>query len=75
MRLYEFFGLESRNAVPRIAEGKYLKLLYQELERRGLLEMSRERLTELCDLCELGKKCPVAEDLTVYCLEGVFRKQ
>jgi len=27
-RLYEFFSLEKRNKIPRIAEGKYLKLLY-----------------------------------------------
>ena len=26
-RLYEWFGLENRYGVPRIAEGKYLKLL------------------------------------------------
>ena len=73
-RLYEFFGLEDRNRLPRIAEGKYLKLLYDELDKRGLLETSRESLGELCEMCDLGVKCPVAEDLTVYCLEGVFTK-
>jgi 5-methylcytosine-specific restriction endonuclease McrA len=73
-RLYEFFELENRNKVPRIAEGKYLKLLYQELESKGLLNMGRNNISELCDMCDLGKKCPKAEDLTVYCLEGVFTK-
>jgi hypothetical protein len=74
MRLYEFFGLGSRNEVPRVAEGKYLKLLYAELDRRGLLGVGRDNLSKLCGICDLGEKCPVAEDLTVYCLEGVFKK-
>ncbi len=71
-RLYEFFSLDNRNAIPGIAEGKYLKLLYDELDSRGLLDIDRKRLPELCDICDLGDECPVPEDLTVYCLEGVF---
>ena len=74
-RLYEFYGLGSRNEVPRIAEGKYLKLLHGELGRRGLLEMGRDNIRDLCLICDLSEKCPVKEDLTVYCLEGVFAKQ
>jgi hypothetical protein len=72
--LNEYFSLEDRNRLPKIAEGKYLKLLYDELEQRGLLEMSRENLGELCEICDLGAQCPVSEDLTVYCLEGIFIK-
>ncbi len=73
-RLYEYFGLKNRNKVPRIAEGKYLKLLYDELDRRELLDLDRDRLPELCMACDLGERCPVAEEMTVYCLEGVFTK-
>ncbi len=73
-RLYEFFGLEKRNQIPRIAEGKYLKLLYTELDRRGLLDAGRGNITALCSGCDLGYRCPEAGDLTVYCLEGVFTK-
>jgi 5-methylcytosine-specific restriction endonuclease McrA len=73
-RLYEFFDLERRNELPRIAEGKYLKLLHDQLEKRGLLDVDRKRLQELCDQCDLGYKCPKKADLTVYCLEGVFAK-
>jgi hypothetical protein len=73
-RLYEFYGLGSRNEVPRIAEGKYLKLLHGGLERRGLLDVGRERIRDLCSMCDMGSKCPVEGDLTVYCLEGVFKK-
>lgn len=71
-RLYEFYGLKNRNKVPRIAEGKYLKLIYDELDKRGLLKTSRNKISDLCDQCDLGKMYPVRADLTVYCLEGIF---
>ena len=74
-RLYEFYGLDNRYGVPRIAEGKYLKLLYDELERRRLLGFNRANISKLCRMCDLGKKCPVPEELSVYCLEGVFKKR
>ena len=73
-RLYEFYGLKNRNKIPRIAEGKYLKLLYDAFDKRGLLETSRNNISDLCGRCDLGKKCPVPEDLTVYCLEGIFTR-
>lgn len=69
-RLYEFYELKNRNKIPSIAEGKYLKFLYNELDKRGLLESSRDNISNICDRCDLGKKCPVPEDLTVYCLES-----
>lgn len=71
-RLYEFYGLKNRNKIPRIAEGKYLKLLYDELDKRELLETSRNNISDLCDRCDLDRKYPIPEDLTVYCLEGIF---
>jgi hypothetical protein len=73
-RLYEFFGLENRYKIPRIAEGKYLKLLYDELGKKGLLEAGRDNLGALCKNCDLDRKCPVSEELTVCCLEGIFTK-
>jgi len=73
-RLYEFYGLKNRYKIPRIAEGKYLKLLYDELQKRGLLEVGREYIGRLCEECDLGSKCPVPEELTLYCLEGIFTK-
>jgi hypothetical protein len=68
-RFYEWFGLENRNCIPRIAEGKYLKLLYDLHSRMGTLE---GKVSRLCPKCDLGKRCPVKEKLTVYCLEGLF---
>jgi hypothetical protein len=71
-RLYEWFGIERRYEVPRIAEGKYLKLLYSLHEKMGTLDISD--VTKLCPKCDLATKCPEKERLTVYCLEGIFKK-
>ncbi|MCX6649438.1 MAG: HNH endonuclease [Candidatus Bathyarchaeota archaeon] len=73
-RLYEFYGLENRNKIPRLAEGKYLKLIYTELEKRGVLDTEVSHIADLCARCDLGKLCPEKEKLTVYCLEGIFTK-
>lgn len=73
-RLYEFYGLGGRNEVPRIAEGKYLKLLHEELGKRDLLGLGREDISGLCETCDLGEMCPIPGDLTVYCLDGIFLK-
>ena len=70
-RLYEWYGLESRNELPRIAEGKYLKLLYALHEKKGTLNAIP---TDLCPSCDLGSKCPIGGKLSVYCLEGPFIK-
>jgi hypothetical protein len=68
-RLYEWYGLESRNDLPRIAEGKYLKLLYSLHEVKGTLAAVP---ADLCLACDLGTKCIVEGKLSVYCLEGGF---
>lgn len=69
-RLYEWFGLEHKDEVPRIAEGKYLKLLYTLHKRQGTLNCVP---ADLCPRCDLGEKCPVKPKLSVYCLEGCFK--
>jgi hypothetical protein len=71
-RLYEWFGLDNRYRIPRIAEGKYLKLLYSLHERNGTLKLSD--VSALCPRCDLESKCPEKQKLTVYCLERVFTK-
>jgi hypothetical protein len=70
-RLYEWYGLEERNDVPRVAEGKYLKLLYSLHEKGGTLDSAPK---SLCPKCDLGEKCPVPGKLSVYCLEGTFTR-
>jgi hypothetical protein len=72
-RLYEWFGINHRYEVPRIAEGKYLKLLYSLHEQIGTLKVSD--VTQLCPRCDLASKCPEKEKLTVLCLEGIFTKK
>lgn len=72
-RLYEWFELERRYEVPRIAERKYLKLLYTLHEQMGTLNLSD--LSKLCPRCDLEIKCPEKQKLTVYCLEGIFKKK
>ena len=72
-RLYEWYGLENRYNVPRIAEGKYLKLLYSLHKKMDTLDV--QDVTKLCSKCDLHKKCPEKEKLTVYCLEGIFTKK
>jgi len=71
-RLYEWYGLKRRYELPRIAEGKYLKLLFELHENMGTLEV--RDVSMLCGRCDLTPKCPRKEKLTVYCLEGIFQK-
>lgn len=70
--LYEWYGLERRYELPRIAEGKYLKLLYSLHEEIGTLDV--QDVSKLCSKCDLVEKCPEKAKLTVYCLEGPFTK-
>ncbi len=69
--LYEWFGLNGRDAVPRVAEGKYLKLLYQLHELNNTLDICRDSLYRLCKRCQVHYLCSSTE-LTVYCLESIL---
>jgi len=74
-RLYKWKGLSNKDEHHRIAEGKYLKLLYQLHDQEGTLDISLVR--ELCVGCDMGELCEregSVEKLTVYCLEGGFLK-
>lgn len=75
-RLYEWYGLKNNDKIPRIAEGKYLKLLYSMHEKNGTLKTDRNMLlTTLCAKCNLKSKCEQDSTegaLSVYCLEGSF---
>jgi hypothetical protein len=75
-RLYEWKGIGAKDEIPRIAEGKYLKLLYDLHDKRGTLNVDRNDLSNtMCPECDLKPRCVEAgtvEELSVYCLEGVF---
>jgi len=72
--LYEWFGLDGRNELPRIGEGKYLKLLYQMHELAGTLEIHRDGIENLCKVCDLSSLCD-EPSFTVYCLESILSKK
>ena len=79
-RLYEYWtlkkGLEgAKYEVPRIAEGKYLKFLYEVLRNKGLLDLDiKEIREEICPNCDLKDLC-VKENsvgrLSPLCLDGI----
>ncbi|MCZ7404393.1 MAG: HNH endonuclease [Candidatus Methanoperedens sp.] len=71
--VYEWYGLERRNELPRIVEGKYLKLLYSLHEKEGTLDVDIKDLDKLCKICDLGDLCEETS-LTVYCLESILKK-
>lgn len=77
-RLYEWKGLKHKDAVPRIAEGKYLKLLYDLHKNLDTLAVNKNELkTKLCPKCDMEAVCKKEGHegkLTVYCLEGIFSK-
>jgi len=73
-RLYEWKGLKAKDRHHRIAEGKYLKYLYQLHEKQGTLDI--ETVPELCTICDMQKCCETdnsVEKLSVYCIEGCFK--
>lgn len=78
-RLYEWKGLKQKDKIPRIAEGKYLKLLYELHDKLGTLNINKEDLkSKLCPKCDMGKLCKEEGKegkLSVYCLEGVFNRK
>jgi hypothetical protein len=71
-RLYEWKGLKNKDSISRIAEGKYLKLLYTLHEKNN--KLNKNLLCDKCDLVDKCKKEGVYPTLTVYCLEGCFTK-
>ncbi|MEM2636957.1 MAG: hypothetical protein QXL15_01265, partial [Candidatus Korarchaeota archaeon] len=69
-------GLEgAKYEVPRIAEGKYLKFLYEILENKGLLELDineiKKKICPKCDIKYLCVKEGSVGKLSPLCLDGV----
>ena len=79
-RVYEWWtrrgGLRAaKYDVPRIAEGKYLKLLYEVFEKKGFLDVTLDELRKcVCPVCGMKNLC--AEEKTEgmfspLCLDGI----
>jgi hypothetical protein len=80
-RLYEFWtlkkGLEgAKYEVPRIAEGKYLKFVYEVLKNKGLLDLTIDEIKkQLCSKCDVKYLCIKEKSvgkLSPLCLDGVL---
>ncbi len=69
-RLYEWKDVSHKNTHSRIAEGKYLKLLYRLHEQNNTL--NSHLLCQKCHMQNLCIKTGTYKKLTVYCLEGCF---
>jgi len=79
-RLYELWTIKSglngaKYEVPRIAEGKYLKLIYETFKEKGMLGL---RITEIkakiCPTCDLKNICTKEKSvgkLSPLCLDGI----
>jgi hypothetical protein len=78
-RLYEWIGIKNKDKIPRIAEGKYLKLLYELHDNLKTLNTDKcelkNKLCPKCDMVNICKKEGHEGKLTVYCIEGVFIKK
>ncbi len=79
-RLYEYWtirdGLKAaKYNVPRLAEGKYLKLLYDLFDKASLLDVDEDALHgRFCRQCDLNPLCQregSAGKLLPLCLDGV----
>ncbi len=72
-RLYEWYGIDHRDTIPKVAESKYLNLIYALHYKRGTLNESS--MKALCGSCDMYSLCPEKATLSVYCLEGCFIKK
>ncbi len=80
-RLYEHFAIRSgveaaKYDVPRIAEGKYLKLAFETLKENNMLEVTQTQLPSLvCPRCDLKPLC-IKQDtegkLSPFCIDGIL---
>jgi hypothetical protein len=65
--------IKNHKLPPRVAEGKYLKLMYKLHEEGSTLDAGKTDMSRLCDGCEVGYLCEETS-LTLYCLESILRR-
>ena len=74
--IYRWLGLKKKDDIPRLVAGKYLKQLFDLHETAGTLDVSRDNLEKLCNMCRLTEYCRESgtlNELTCFCLESVIR--
>jgi rubrerythrin len=79
-RLYEYWTIKNnlkaaKYDIPRIAEGKYLKFIYEIFQQNNLLNLSEDDLKQqICPNCDLKKLCIQEKSeykLSPLCLDGI----
>ncbi len=79
-RLYELWAIKSglegaKYEVPRIAEGKYLKLLYEIFKEKRMLDITMGDIKkQVCPKCDIKIMCvkeKSVEKLSPLCLDGI----
>ena len=73
--IFEWLGLKEKDRLHRLVAGKYLKQLLTLHEQTGTLEVTKEKITILCERCQLPKVCErwgKVEELTCFCLESIL---
>jgi hypothetical protein len=79
-RLYELWTIKkglngAKYGVLRIAEGKYLKLVYEILRNKGMLDLTiNDMRKQICPKCDLQVLCLKEEsigELSPLCLDGL----
>lgn len=65
------------DSIPRIVEGKYLKILYDIYDKNQMLDHGIDNLKDLCRDCPNPKVCKIYKGtkLTVLCLETILTKK
>lgn len=80
-RLYEFWTIKkglkaAKYEVPRIAEGKYLKLVYEVLDENNLLDADVNKIRgDIYPECDLKRHCIREKSegkLSPLCLDGIL---
>ncbi len=73
--IFEWIELKEKDNLHRLVAGKYLKQLLRAHEKAGTLDITKERLLELCKACllpEVCKKWDSVRKLTCLCLESIL---
>jgi hypothetical protein len=76
--IFEWLGLERKDALHRLVAGKYLKQLLKVHEAAGTINTARSDIGSLCSDCPLPDVCEEWETegkLTCFCLESVLPRR
>ncbi len=73
--VFQWLGLKRKDDLHRVVAGKYLKELYLLHQQKNTLQVTKDRIAQLCSECRNGSTCAEwdsIQKLTCFCLESVF---